>query len=47
MAGWTVIPEEEGVSWITVCSYVEKDTEGRLKLLPGDAVIPSHQTEVG
>jgi hypothetical protein len=47
MAGWTDIPEEEGVSWIAVSSFGEKEAENHLKLLPGDAVIPSHQTEVG
>ena len=49
MAGWTDVPAEAGVSWITVSSYAygENEIEGHLPLLPGDAVVPTKQTEVG
>eukprot|EP00092_Neocalanus_flemingeri_P017839 GFUD01019303.1.p1 GENE.GFUD01019303.1~~GFUD01019303.1.p1 ORF type:complete len:1705 (+),score=380.42 GFUD01019303.1:51-5165(+) len=47
MAGWTEVQQEEGVSWITVCSYGDKKApeEGHLAIVPGDVVIPHKQTE--
>ena len=50
MPGWWTVPHEEGVSWITVCSYGAysggEGTEGHLTLLPGDVVVPQKQHKV-
>ena len=50
MPGWTTVPQEAGVAWVTVCAYGEysggERKEGHLSLLPGDVVVPQKQHKV-